>query len=126
MRWRLKARNACLNAASVTVMLAGQSTTQRTNEKPHGCPERIVFMSSYGILGGMFCALVLGCATAPSPAMSDTAKKRARMERQEQLERDWRLSRDHGRIGYVGNQAPRWRALRFLLLEMALNDHRRQ
>ena len=87
-------------------MLAGRSTTQRTNEKPHGCPERIVFMSLYGILGGMFCALALGCATDPSPAMSDTAKKRARMERQEQLKRDWELSREHGRIGYVGNQAP--------------------
>jgi hypothetical protein len=87
-------------------MLAGPSTTQRTNEKPHGCPGRIVFMSSYGILGGMFCAVVLGCATDPSPAMSNTAKKRARMERQEQLERDWRLPREHGRIGYVGNQAP--------------------
>jgi hypothetical protein len=87
-------------------MLTGRSTTQRTNEKPDGCPERIVFMSSHGILGGMFCALALGCATDPSPVMSDTAKNRARMERQEQLERDWGLSRDHGRIGYVGNQAP--------------------
>jgi hypothetical protein len=87
-------------------MLAGPSTTLRTTEKPHGCSERIVFMSSNGILGGMFCALVLGCATDASPAMSDTAKKRARMERQELLERDRRLSREHGRIGYVGNQAP--------------------
>ena len=39
--------------------------------------------------------------------MSDTAKQqRARMERQEQLKRDSEFSREHGRIGYVGNQAP--------------------
>ncbi len=38
--------------------------------------------------------------------MSETAQARARNERQQQLERDWRLSREHGRIGYVGNQAP--------------------
>ena len=38
--------------------------------------------------------------------MSDTAKRRARTERQEQMKRDWQLSREHGRIGYVGHQAP--------------------
>ncbi len=75
-------------------------------EKPHGCRERIVCMSSYRVLGGLCCALILGCALEPRAATRDTAKARARMERQEQLKRDWQLSREHGRIGYVGNQAP--------------------
>jgi hypothetical protein len=50
--------------------------------------------------------LMLGCAQDPRAAMSDPTKVRARIERQEQLKRDWQLSREHGRIGYVGNQAP--------------------
>jgi hypothetical protein len=54
----------------------------------------------------MICLMVQGCATSPSAATSETAQLRARTERQQQLERDWRLSREHGRIGYVGNQAP--------------------
>ena len=58
------------------------------------------------ILGNVICSLLLGCATDPSAVTSDTARQRARIERQEQLKRDWQLSREHGRIGYVGNQAP--------------------
>jgi hypothetical protein len=63
-------------------------------------------MSPYRVLGGLFCALILGCAPEPRAATRNPAEVRARMERQEQLKRDWRLSREHGRIGYVGNQAP--------------------
>jgi outer membrane biogenesis lipoprotein LolB len=74
--------------------------------QPNGQSERIVFMSSCRMLGGVICLLLIGCASDPSAAVSDTAKRRARIERQEQLKRDWQLSRDHGRIGYVGHQAP--------------------
>ena len=75
-------------------------------QQPIGRPERIAFMDSWRILGGIICSLMLGCATDPCAAVSDTAKQRARIERQEQLKRDWQLSREHGRIGYVGHQAP--------------------
>ena len=75
-------------------------------QQPNNRHERNVFVNSWRILGSAVCSLMLGCATDPSAAMSDTAKQRARRERQEQLERDWQLSREHGRIGYVGNQAP--------------------
>ena len=74
-------------------------------QQPDGESERIVFMSSWRMLGGVICSLAIGCATDPSAAMSDP-KHRARVERQEQLKRDWQLSREHGRIGYVGHQAP--------------------
>ena len=63
-------------------------------------------MSSYRVLSGLFFALMLGCAQDPRGAMSVPVKVRAPIERQEELKRDWRLSREHGRIGYVGNQAP--------------------
>ncbi len=76
-------------------------------QQPNCQSERIVFMSLCRMLSGAICSLMIGCATDPSAAMSDTAKQqRARVERQEQLKRDWRLSREHGRIGYVGHQAP--------------------
>jgi outer membrane biogenesis lipoprotein LolB len=75
-------------------------------QQPNGRSERIVFVSSCRMLSGVVCLLMIGCATDPSAAMSDTAKQRARIERQEQLKRDWQLSREHGRIGYVGHQAP--------------------
>ena len=54
-------------------------------------------------LAGVVALMVLGCATDPSASTIDPSKLRARKERQE---REWRLARDHGRIGYVGNQAP--------------------
>lgn len=50
--------------------------------------------------------MVLGCVVSPSGAETDPAKARALKERREQLARDSEYSRDHGRIGYVGNQAP--------------------
>ena len=54
-------------------------------------------------LAGVVALMVLGCATDPSASTIDPSKLRARKERQE---REWRLARDNGRIGYVGNQAP--------------------
>ena len=76
-------------------------------QQSNGESERIVFMSSSRMLSGVICSLMIGCATDPSAAMSDSAKQqRARIERQEQLKRDWRLSREHGRIGYVGPSGP--------------------
>ena len=54
----------------------------------------------------MICFMVQGCAASSSAVTSETEKLRARKERQQQLESDWRLAHDHGRIGYVGNQAP--------------------
>ena len=62
-------------------------------------------MSAWTVLGGMIILMVFGCASDPSAATSEAAQ-RARKERQQRLEADWRLARDHGRIGYVGNQAP--------------------
>ena len=50
--------------------------------------------------------------------MSDTARQRARIERQEQLKRDWQLSREHGRVGYVGNQAPALEGTTFPVLPL--------
>ena len=91
---------------AVTIMLAVRRQPEG-NEKPNSHLERIVFMSSWRMLGGVICSLMIGCATDPFAAMmSDPAKQRARVERQEQLKRDWQLSREHGRIGYVGHQAP--------------------
>jgi hypothetical protein len=68
--------------------------------------QNVVFsVNYYTVLGSMICLMVQGCAS-PSAVTSETEKMRARKERQQQLERDWRLGHDHGRIGYVGNQAP--------------------
>ena len=75
-------------------------------QQPHCQSERIVSMSLCRMLRGAICSLMIGCATDPSAAMSDAAKQRVRVERQEKLKRDWQLSREHGRIGYVGHQAP--------------------
>ncbi|MGB7836861.1 MAG: hypothetical protein WBL40_01995 [Terrimicrobiaceae bacterium] len=57
-------------------------------------------------LAGTFSLMVLGCAADPSASATLTPEWHARKERQERLVREWRLARDHGRIGYVGNQAP--------------------
>ena len=54
---------------------------------------------SIGIAGIIF-SMVLGCAANPSVSKRDTADWRAQKERQQ------RVAREAGRIGYVGNLGP--------------------
>ena len=62
-------------------------------------------MSSWTVLGGIISLMVLGCATDPSVATRETTQIE-RKERQQRREAESRLGRQHGRIGFVGNQAP--------------------
>lgn len=56
-------------------------------------------------LAGVVSLVVLGCASDPAASLVGSPEWLAQKQRQEERIREWRLARDHGRMGYVGHQA---------------------